>query len=285
MTPGVVRTAGLICVLVLVALSETRVPVQAQEVSERRVRSAIEDAGRIMGQVISGGSPLLGRGGPAGGLGNLSIGAALQFVDVEIEDPDRSTGTLDFLQPAGWISGDVGLFKGLTLAPGFGGFAAVDLFGRLGFVTDREGFESGTLAALGARVGIIEEGIAAPGVGVTIYRSWLDDFRFNQFAGDDVSYVGDLGTWSLRADVSKQIVLVTPFVGVGLDRTSIDSRYRIPAERSTGGVDIIGETDSSSTHGRIYGGIGLAFAPLNGAFEIGAYDGGVFWTLGFRVDI
>lgn len=254
------------------------------QVSERRVRDAIDDAARGLGQAIAGGSALTGPSVATGGLGHFAIGAAGSVTFVEIEDPRRSEGTIDFALPTGTVHGALGLWDGTDLAPGVGGFGALDLIGRFGPVVAREEIEeSEVVLSLGARIGILREGAALPEVSVTAYRSRVDDLAWGDPAGDEVSFVGDVRSWSLRADVSKRLLVVTPYAGVGIDRTSIDAAYVIPAGRSTGGQEIRGSAETSSVHHKAYAGLELGLLLLDTSVEIGSYDGGVFGAIGVRI--
>jgi hypothetical protein len=251
-------------------------PVDGQGVSELRVRTAIEDASRGLGQTIAGGSPLTGPAPTTGGLGGFRVGAALGVTNVGILDPRRPTGDVDFHVPMGVLNGAVGLW-----GPGLG---SVDIMGRAGVLTgtgDLEG--SAGLLALGGRVAILDESIAMPALTASVFRSWVTGLDFEEIDSDLVSYNADVSSWSFRLDVSKAFVLVTPYAGVGIDRTDIDAAYRIPLDSSTGGVEINGDLETSSTHGKVYLGMELGLTPLGLAIEGGTYDGGWFAAVGTRI--
>lgn len=256
----------------------------AQTVSERRVRAAIDDAARGLGQAVAGGSPLSGPSPATGGLGHFAIGAAGTLTFMEIEDPTREQGTVDFALPTGALTAAVGITGGADLPGGAGGIGAIDVIGRLGTVVAREDLEDNEpLYALGARVGILREGAALPSLSVSAYRSWASDLAWGDPAGEDVSFAGDAESWSFRADASKKLLLVTPYAGVGVDRTKIEAAYRIPPSRSTGGEEIEGSVDASSAHHKAYVGVELALALLTASVEVGSYDGGTFAAVGVRL--
>lgn len=270
------RPSLALALLVLLA-----VPASAQQVSERRVREAIDDAARGLGQAVAGGSPLSGPSAATGGLGHFEIGASGTLTFMEIEDPTRETGTVDFALPTGAVTAAIGITGGADLPAGAGGIGAIDLIGKIGPVVAREDLEdTGTLYGLGARVGILREGAVFPSVSVSAYRSWVDGLEWGDPEADEVSFAGDVAAWSVRADVSKEVLLVTPYAGVGLDRTEIAADYRIPASRATGGQEIAGSTDVSSTHHKAYAGVRLGLLLLDAAVEVGTYDGGAFGAVG-----
>ncbi len=240
----------LIAVVLAIWVGGLAIPARGQVVSELRVRTAIEDASRGLGQAIAGGSPLTGPAPTTGGLGGFRIGAALGVTNVGILDPRRSTGDVDFHVPMGVLNGAVGLW-----GPGFG---SVDVMGRAGVLTGAGDLEGSVgLLALGGRVAILDESIVMPALTASIFRSWVTGLDFEEFDSDVVSYNADVTSWSFRLDVSKAFVLLTPYAGVGVDRTEIDAAYRIPLGSSTGGVEINGDIKTSSTHGKMYLGLEL----------------------------
>lgn len=251
-------------------------PVRGQVVSELRVRTAIEDASRGLGQALAGGSPLTGPAPTTGGLGGFRVGAALGVTNVGILDPRRPTGDVDFHVPMGMLNGAVGLW-----GPGLG---SVDIMGRAGVLTGAGDIEGSVgLLALGGRVAILNESIVMPALTASVFRSWVTGLDFEEFDSDVVSYNADVSAWSFRLDVSKAFVVLTPYAGVGIDRTSIDATYRIPFASSTGGVEIAGGIETSSTHGKAYIGLELGLTPLGFAIEGGSYDGGWFTAVGTRI--
>lgn len=256
----------------------------AQQVSERRVRAAIDDAARGLGQALAGGSPLSGPSPATGGLGHFAVGASGTLTFLEIEDPTREQGTIDFALPTGTVTAAIGITGGADLPGGAGGIGAVDLIGKVGPVIAREDLEeTEPLYGVGARVGILREGAALPSLSVSAYRSWVDGLAWGDPDGEDVSFAGDVAAWSIRADVSKKVLLVTPYAGVGFDRTEISAEYRIPPSRSTGGEELAGTIDVSSLHHKAYAGLELALALLTASVEMGSYDGGTFAAVGVRL--
>jgi hypothetical protein len=209
-------------------------------------------------------------------LGGFQIGAALGVTNVDILDPRRSTGDVDFHVPMGVLNGAVGLW-----GPGLG---SVDVMGRAGVLTGTGDLDGSVgLLALGGRVAILDESIAMPALTASIFRSWVTGLDFEEFDSDVVSYNADVTSWSFRLDVSKVFVLLTPYAGVGVDRTEINAEYHIPLGSSTGGVEINGDVATSSTHGKVYLGLELGLTPLGFAIEGGSYGGGWFAAVGTRI--
>jgi len=267
--------------LLVVTLVVSATPAFGQQVSEQRVRAAIDDAARGLGQAVAGGSPLTAPAGTTGGLGHFQLGIAGALTRMEIEDPRAEEGTVEFYLPVGTVQGAIGITGGGAL-----GFGAIDLVGRVGPVVAREEYEdTRTLIGIGARIGILGETAALPALSATVSRSWVDDLEWGDPAADEVSFGADVATLSARLDVSKSLLVVTPYAGVGIDRTAIDARYRIPPSHATGGSEIQGRFDTSSIHHKAYAGVELGFILLKATIEAGIYDGGAFAAAGVRAGI
>jgi opacity protein-like surface antigen len=254
----------------------------AQDISEQRIRAAVEDAARGLGQTVAGGSPMTAPAGTTGGLGHFLASVGVGVTRVEIEDPQRSSGTADFFLPTAGARIAVGVSDGI--GAGGGGLGSVDLLGRVGILTARDRIEdAANVYGLGIRVGLLGETPLTPAASVSFERAWTEEIAFGQ--ADEVSFRGDVDVTSVRADLSKEFLLVSPYVGIGLDRTRIDASYSIPAELSTAGQDIEGSIDPSSTHQTLYAGIDLSLLLLTASVEGGVYDGGMFAAVAIRAGI
>lgn len=256
-------------------------PLAAQQVSEARVREAIDDAARGLGQAVAGGSPLTAPAATTGGLGHFQVGVSAAVTRVEIEDARRPTGTLDFFQPVGTINAALGIARGRSA-----GLGAIDLVGRIGPLVAREDYrDSRMLYALGVRIGLLREGVLAPSISATIMRAWVENLEYGDPERDEISFEGDVRALSARLEASKGLALVTPYAGIGYDRAEIEAAYRIPASRSTGGRDITGRTETSGTHHKAYAGIDFALALAIATIEAGIHDGGGFGAFALRVGL
>lgn len=134
--------------------------------------------------------------------------------------------------PLGSLQGDatVGLFNGLSLGPMVGGLGAVDLLGSVSYVpaVDRIGLTQDIInVGIGARVGILQQGLLFPGISVSgMYRTMLDDVTFGTLeGGDPAEFSTDLSTLSLRAGISKGLLMFDVSAGAGYDRYSSDVAF------------------------------------------------------------
>ena len=254
------RAACTIPLLVLTLVA----PARAQ-VSEARVRDAINDAVDGLGQALGGGSALTGPAAPTGGLGAFRLGAALGLSEAEIEDPRRPSGRIDVAIPVGTVNGAVGVTRG------------IDVLGKVGAVTAGDDYEAIALElGVGVRVGILPGGLTLPDVSASLWRTWVDGLEYGDLAGDEIAFDADVATWSARIDASKSFGVVTPYVGAGLDRTGVDARYRIPPGSSTGGQEIEGSIDASGTQAKAYAGLELNLLVLRASAEVGSGSSGTF---------
>jgi opacity protein-like surface antigen len=268
--------------LVLACAVASTAEAAAQEISEQRVRAAVEDAARGLGQTVAGGSPMTAPAATTGGLGHFLVSVGVGVTRVEVEDPQRSSGTADFFLPTAGARIAVGVSDGI--GAGAGGLGSVDLLGRAGILTARDRIEDATnVYGLGIRVGLLGETPLTPAASVSLERAWTEEIAFGE--PDEVSFRGDIGVTSIRADLSKEFLFLSPYVGIGLDRTRIDASYSIPEEHSTAGRVVQGSIDPSSTHQTLYAGIDLSLLLLTASVEGGVYDGGAFAAVAVRAGL
>ena len=259
-------------------------PARGQEVSEERVRAAIDDGARGLGQTVAGGSPLTAPAGTTGGLGHFLVTAGLGVTRVEIEDPQRSQGTVDFLLPSAGVRAAVGITDGIAPGGAVGGLGALDLLGRAGVLAARDRIEDATsVFGLGVRVGLLRETAVAPALSVSLSRAWTEEIAYGE--SDEVSFRGDVAVTSLRADLSKSLVFLAPYVGAGIDRTRIEADYAIPASLSTAGQTVAGSIEPASSHETFYAGVDLSLLLLTATVEAGVYDGGAFAAVAVRASL
>ena len=271
-------------VLLAASIASLASAASAQEISEQRVRAAVEHAARGLGQSVAGGSPMTAPAATTGGLGHFQASLGVGLTRVDIEDPQRESGTVEFLLPTAGARIAVGLTSGLASGGAIGGAGSVDLLGRLGVVTARDEIEEASkLYGIGVRVGLLGETPLTPAVSVAIERAWTEEIVYGE--PDEVSFRGDVAVTSLRADVSKDLVLLSPYAGAGIDRTRIEASYVIPAELSTLDTEVRGSVDPASTHHVVYVGTDLSLLLLTASIEGGVYDGGAFATVAIRAGL
>ena len=141
---------------------------------------------------------------------------------VKFRDPNNPENNSEWTAGAFTFEGRVGLFKGKPIALTVGGLGSIDLLLRLAFYPMGE--EDSTyfvpLLGIGVKVGLLRESLITPAVSIT-----------GQFTGSSVFELADttsetyaefkMKVLSLRADVSKNFLIASPYVGFGFNVNSL----------------------------------------------------------------
>ncbi len=198
-----------------------------------------------VGTALSGGNVMLGEGGALGGWGKRSI--VLRTSVVEGYVPERSiaiTGT-EFLEPVDFgaqrvpvpvpsLDIAIGLLRGVPV--GLTNVGGVDLLVGVTYLPSvtRDDFSlrpdgNGIAATLGARLGLLQESAAVPGVAVSWLRRRLPTTTARYTTGDDSLGVIDarVATSVLRLTAKKHFGFIGFGGGIGQDRH--DSRTELTA--------------------------------------------------------
>lgn len=186
--------------------------------------------------------------------------------------------------PIGSLQGDVtvGVWNGVSLGPRVGGLGAVDLLGSASYVPALApvGLADPIVnVGVGARVGILQQGLLLPGISVSgMYRTLLGDVTFGDMdAGDPAEFSTSLSTLSLRAGVSKGFLMLDLAAGAGYDvyRSDVAFDFAIDcpagrcdqAERLTTASGVSGDLTTAAWN--VYGNVGVSFVLLNIVAEVG----------------
>jgi hypothetical protein len=193
-----------------------------------------------LGIGITGGNATLGQGGSLGGLPHFTIGLrgnVLAGGVPQVQTP-ATTGavqrsdypTKDTFLGLPAVDASIGLFKGLPLA--VSNVGGVDLLLSAAYVpkvnADNVSVEPDTPLKIGygVRVGLLQESLIVPGVGVTFLKRDLPKTTIIGTVGSDSLSVRDLDvkTTAWRLTASKSLILFTIAAGVGQDKydTSTD---------------------------------------------------------------
>ncbi|HEX7051032.1 MAG TPA: hypothetical protein VF188_12565 [Longimicrobiales bacterium] len=254
-----------------------------------------------VGIAFSGGNPVLGTGTTLGRrlgiLPRVSVTARANgaFIDMPglfdgfspvVTNEQPALPPMETVGvPVGSLQGDIsiGLLNGISLGPTVGGFGAVDLLGSVSFVPviEKAGIsETITNFGLGARVGILEQGLVVPGISVSGMFRRMGDVTFGDIeAGDAGEFTTDLTTWSVRAVASKGVLMLDFAIGAGYDRyssdTALDWRLTCATQNCldengdpiTAAGQIAGELSSSAWN--VFGDVSLNLLVINLVGEIG----------------
>lgn len=255
-----------------------------------------------VGIAFSGGNPVLGTATTIGTrLGILPRVSATARANValatlpdlfrggyvtEITDANPALGAAPTLGvPVGSLQGDVvvGLFNGISPGPMIGGIGSIDLLGSVAFLPqiDQVGLSKAiTNIGLGARVGILRQGLVVPGVSVSAMYRMMDEIAFGSIDDDDPGeFATDLRTLSLRAVISKGILAFDFALGAGYDKYTSDVSlgWKLHCELQecrdyqAGGVDVHGRFSGelSTAAWNVFGNVALDLLFLSLVGEVG----------------
>jgi hypothetical protein len=239
--------------------------------------------------VIAGGNATLGQGGVLGGLGHFSIGlraTAMQgelpdMESVDVVDGPRQQSTFGvedqiFGMPQFEIG--VGLFRGIPL--GVSNVGGVDLLISGSYLPDVEEEELQLVApdgnfkfGFGARVGILQETMAVPGVSVTYLRRGLPTLDMTSVSeGDSLMVRGaklNVDSWRLVA--SKSFFAFGLAAGIGQDRSDAEATVTARID----GIDVPDVRFSQEmTRTNAFANLSLNLAVLRLVGEVGRVWGG-----------
>lgn len=186
-----------------------------------------------LGVAMTGGNTTLAQGGALGGLPHFALGIRGNLVagtvpvpqnpetDGAVARPDYPTENQVVGLPA--VDLAVGVFKGLPLA--LSNVGGIDLLLSATYVPslslDEVSVtpETNIQLGYGARVGILQESLLLPGLGVSFMRRDLPKTTIVGFTNNDSLEVRDLEfkTTAWRITASKSLILFTISAGVGQD--------------------------------------------------------------------
>lgn len=195
-----------------------------------------------VGLALTGGNATLGQGGALGGLGHFSVGIRVNVFQGDLPDvtnfPTPSTSGAQTRTGASAlpskhqimglpaVDASVGLFKGIPL--GITNVGGVDLLLSATYVPtvgdEGDDFQikpkSNLQVGYGARVGLIQESLITPGVGVTYLKRDVPTTTITGTSSDlsvraeDV----DVKTSAWRVVANKSLLVAGIAVGIGQDR-------------------------------------------------------------------
>ncbi len=190
-----------------------------------------------IGTWVAGGNPTLGQGGTLGGLGHFAVGVRANVMKASIpkvndisvaSSPAVSTHIPTSDQWVGLPSVDVavGLFKGFPI--GITNIGGIDALANVSYLPSYSknsisvgAQDSKWKIGFGGRLGILQESLLVPGVGVSYM---VRDVPTAQLSGEDNSgntvSINDysIRTKQWRLTASKKLLFIGVAVGVGQDK-------------------------------------------------------------------
>lgn len=253
-----------------------------------------------LGIAIAGGNATLGQGGSLGGLPHFTIGVRANVLQGSVPTVQQpvATGAVrrspyptknTFLGlPA--VDASIGLFKGLPF--GVTNIGGVDLLLSASYVpninTSNVNVEPDTPLQIGygARIGLLQESLLVPGVGVTILRRGLPKTTITGVTSttNDSAQVKDLDlqTTAWRITASKSLVLFTIAAGVGQDKydasTTINAVVHAPLPVGRQAMAPVEINPPTMTRTNYFADVAMNLLVLKIIGEIGMVSGGTVDT-------
>ncbi|MEO5902853.1 MAG: hypothetical protein ABIQ55_02460 [Gemmatimonadaceae bacterium] len=250
-----------------------------------------------LGAVVAGGSPSQGISGTLGGPGHFSIGLRANGLRGSLPQIDRvvpntrgaqlsTYGSDD--QAIGYVTADlgVGVFKGMQGS----GLGSIDLLVSASYLPTYHNVNvditepSGSLQfGFGAKVGLLTETAARPGVAVSYLDRRLPTATITGKSGDDRLILADLNvrarSWRLVA--GKSFVFIGAGAGFGQDSYDSDANITVmiaPRQATQGGTGGPIALGQKLTRNNIFGTAWMNLRLFRLVGEIGRVTGGSIAT-------
>ena len=253
--------------------------------------------GPQLGAVLAGGSPTQGVSGALGRAGRFSIGIRANGLSGSLPEVDRvvpntrgaqqSNYTLD-TKPLGFATADValGVYEGFSDA----GLGALDLLMSASYIPEYSNgsidvsLPSGSFEfGFGAKLGVVRETAAAPGVSLSYLTRELPRVDITGSSGDDRLLLEDVKVEakSWRAIAGKSFMFFG--LGAGYGRDTYDSNAQItvtvaPRAATQGGTGGPIELSQKLARNNFFGTVWITSQVIRIVGEIGRVSGGKIVT-------
>jgi hypothetical protein len=256
----------------------------------------------ILGTSLVGGNTTLAQGGTLGGLGHFTIGVRanvmmsgtlpnLSCTAISSSGARKSTIEVDNqLVGLPAVDAAIGIYRGFPL--GVTNVGGVDLLFSATYIpeidTDNADITvpGGSLKiGYGARIGLLQETLVMPGLGLSILKRDLPATTVATQSGDDVLEIRELKTnttaWRLTA--SKSLLLFGLAAGVGQDKFSTSTTLFVNVNETVGGTPLNGSKtipfSQDLTRTNYFVDLSLNLLVLKLVAEVGQVSGGDIATV------
>ncbi len=282
----------------------TTVPNQSQITSDacQKISDFAAFFAPILGTSLVGGNATLGQGGTLGGLGHFSIGLRANVMtsgtlpnlrNTPIVATGAQRSTIDVSNqvvglPA--VDAAIGLFRGFPL--GVTNVGGIDLLLSATYIPELTATEAsitvpdGSLkVGYGARIGLLQESLLVPGVGVSFLKRDLPSTTIATASGDDQLEIRQLKTETTawRVTASKSLLLFGLAAGVGQDSYKTSTQLFVNVNQTIGATPLSGsktidfKQDLKRTNYFLDASINLLILKLTA--EVGKVSGGDITTV------
>ena len=236
-------------------------------VSGVRAQSEYSNTASWFGALSAGGNVVSASANTLGGLGHFSFGLNGTYIRPDVDTDEFNAGGYSAVLR-------LGILEGATLGPGLHGVGSLDFYIKAGqmFLNGREATNVPHVGG-GVRLGILRNSINSPAISVTAGYHKTGGLKIVRLPMDPFTPEVEVSTWVLRADISKNLFVITPYAGLGVNISSIDVK------------DFAESWDGNETEPVYYGGLEWNLMILHLGLEIGRSGGETYGTLGARIGL
>ncbi len=204
----------LCCISVLFAVT-----IFAQ--TQGDIEYALNEIAKPLGGVVN--DAVLQDANTLGGLPHFQVTGGLNLRTISFHDPNNPDSTDEWTAGAISLEGRVGLFKGKSLAPTLGGFGSADLLLRFAFypMGDDDSVSFVPLFGIGLKFGLLRESLTTPAISITGQFTASSKFSLSDESGTYAEFA--MKVISVRADISKNLMIITPYAGFGFNINSLNA--------------------------------------------------------------
>ncbi len=227
--------------------------------------SEYDDTAGWFGALSAGGNVVSASANTLGGLGHFSFGIDGSYLRPDLDGDDFNAGGYSAVLR-------LGITEGATLGPGMHGVGSLDFYLKAGqmFLNGKKATDVAHVGG-GVRLGILRNSITSPAISVTAGYHKTGGLKIFKLPTELHAPEVEVSTWALRADISKNLFVITPYAGLGINLSNIDA--------TGSGI----KWDDDKTETVFYGGLEWNLMILHLGLEIGRSGGETYGNLGARI--
>ncbi len=232
-----------------------------------RAKNEYSHTASWFGALSAGGNIVSAGANTLGGLGHFSFGIDGTYIRPDVVSDEFNAGGYSAVLR-------LGILKGTTLGPGLHGIGSLDFYVKAGqMFLNTEVPTNAAHVGGGVRLGILRNSINSPAISVTAGYHKTGGLKIVRVPMDMFAPEIKVSTWAFRADISKNLFVITPYAGLGVNISSIDV--------TGSGIS----WDGDQTESVYYGGLEWNLMILHLGLEIGRSGKEAYGTLGARISM
>lgn len=253
------------------SMTLTAVLLALLAVSGARAQNDYSNTASWFGALSAGGNIVSASANTLGGLGHFSFGIDGTYLRPDVDNDEFNAGGYSAVLR-------LGITEGTTLGPSLHGIGSIDVYLKAGqmFLNGSTPTDVAHVGG-GVRLGILRNSISSPAISITAGYHKTGGLKIFETVDLPANLSAlnppevEVGSWAFRADISKNLFVITPYAGIGVNISSIDV--------SGSGVT----WDGDQTESVYYGGLEWNLMILHLGLEIGRSGGETYGKLGVRL--